>query len=181
MIFKPIRILLFLASLMLVVLGISKLGDEEIDLGAVGIEELDTIPPPPPPVDVILDKPTIIGFLPDSLRLDSLKEVLGEEDFYIVMDDHVWYTNLLLETAAAAGIELVWEYGADLTIYVPGDVDDEPLVKDPSALYQYFYFDGDSLFETNVFLEGTPLENYEVDLDSIEIDPSVYAESRVLA
>ena len=177
MIFKPIRILFFLASLILVALGISKLGDAEIDLGAVGIEELDTIPPPPPPVDVILDKPTIIGFLPDSLRLDSLKEALGEEDFYIVMDDHVRYTYLLLETAAAAaGIELVWEYGADLTIYVPGDVDDEPLVKDPSALYQYFYFDGDSLFETNVFLEGTPLENYEVDLDSIEIDPSVYAE-----
>ena len=63
---------------MLMVLGISKLGREEIDLGAVGIEELDTIPPPPPPVDVILDKPTIIGFLPDSLRLDSLKEALGQ-------------------------------------------------------------------------------------------------------
>ena len=77
---------------------------------------------------------------------------------------------------AAAGIKLVWEYGAGLTIYLPGHADDQPLVKDPSALYQYFYFDGDSLFETNVFLEGTPLENYEVDLDSIEIDPSVYAE-----
>ena len=53
---------------MLVVLGISKLGRDKIDFGAVGIEELDTIPPPPPPVDVILDKPTIIGFLPGSLR-----------------------------------------------------------------------------------------------------------------
>jgi len=63
---KPLRILLFLACLMLVVLGISKLGNEKIDLGAVGIEELDTITLPPPPVDVILDKPTIIGFLPDS-------------------------------------------------------------------------------------------------------------------
>ena len=68
MLSKPLRILFFLASLMLVVLGISKLGHEQIDLGAVGIEELDTIPPTPPPVDVILDKPTIIGFLPDSLR-----------------------------------------------------------------------------------------------------------------
>ena len=68
MLSKLLRILLFFACLMLVVLGISKLGDEEIDLGAVGIEELDTIPPPPPPVDVILDKPTIIRFLPDSLR-----------------------------------------------------------------------------------------------------------------
>ena len=68
MISKPIRILLFIACLILVALGILKLGDEEIDLDAVGIEELDTIPPPPPPVDVILDKPTIIGFLPDSLR-----------------------------------------------------------------------------------------------------------------
>ena len=118
MLSKPLRILLFLACLMLVALGISKLGREEIDLGAVGIEELDTIPPPPPPVDVILDRPTIIGFLPDSLRLDSLKEALGEEDFYIVMDDHVWYTYLLLETAAAAGIELVWEYESDLTFFV---------------------------------------------------------------
>jgi hypothetical protein len=81
MIVKTLRILFFLASLMLVVLGISKLGREEIDLGAVGIEELDTISPPPPTVDVILDKPTIIGFLPDSLRLDSLKEALGEEEF----------------------------------------------------------------------------------------------------
>ena len=68
MISKPIRILLFIACLILVALGILKLGDEEIDLDAVGIEELDTIPPPPQPVDVILDKPTIIGFLPDSLR-----------------------------------------------------------------------------------------------------------------
>ena len=168
--------ILALACLMLVVLGISKLGDEEIDLGAVGIEELVTIPPPPPPVDVVLDKPTIIGFLPDSLRLDSLKEALGEEEFYIVMDDHVWYTHLLLETAAAAGIELVWEYESDLTFFVPCYADVLWLKRDPSALYQYFYFDGDSLFETNVFLEGTPLENYELDLDSIEIDPSVYAE-----
>jgi len=176
MLSKPLRILFFLASLILVALGISKLGDEEIDLGAVGIEELDTIPPPPPPVDVILDKPTIIGFLPDSLRLDSLKEALGEEEFYIVMDDHMWYTHLLLETAAAAGIELVWEYESDLTFFVPCYADVLWLKRDPSALYQYFYFDGDSLFETNVFLEGTPLENYEVDLDSIELDPSVYAE-----
>jgi|GEM_PF-5338396 len=173
---NPLRILLFLACLILVVLGISKLGHEEIDLGAVGIEELDTIPPPQPPVDVILDKPTIIGFLPDSLRLDSLKEALGEEDFYIVMDDHVWYTYLLLETAAAAGVELVWEYKSGLTFFVPCYADVLWLKRDPSALYQYFYFDGDSLFETNVFLEGTPLENHEVDLDSIEIDPSVYAE-----
>ena len=67
MLSNPLRILFFLACLILVALGISKLGREEIDLGAVGLEELDTIPPPPP-VDVILDKPTIIGFLPDSLR-----------------------------------------------------------------------------------------------------------------
>ena len=176
MLSKLLRIFFALASLILMALGISKLGHEEIDLGAVGIEELDTIPPPPPPVDIILDKPTIIGFLPDSLRLDSLKEALGEEEFYIVMDDHVWYTHLLLETAAAAGIELVWEYESDLTFFVPCYADVLWLKRDPSALYQYFYFDGDSLFETNVFLEGTPLENYEVDLDSIEIDPSVYAE-----
>lgn len=55
MLSKPLRILFFLACLILVVLGISKLGHEEKDLGAVGIEELDTIPPPLPPVDVILD------------------------------------------------------------------------------------------------------------------------------
>ena len=67
MLSNPLRILFFLACLILVALGISKLGREEIDLGAVGLEELDTIPPPPP-VDVILDKSTIIGFLPDSLR-----------------------------------------------------------------------------------------------------------------
>ena len=42
------------------VLGISKLGLDRGDLDAVGREELDTIPPPPPPVDLILDKPTII-------------------------------------------------------------------------------------------------------------------------
>ena len=88
----------------------------------------------------------------------------------------MWYTYLLLETAAAAGVELVWEYKSGLTFFVPCYADVLWLKRDPSALYQYFYFDGDSLFETNVFLEGTPLENHEVDLDSIEIDPSVYAE-----
>ena len=93
-----------------------------------------------------------------------------------MQNDYLWYTYLLLETAAAAGIELVWEYESDLTFFVPCYADVLWLNRDPSALYQYFYFDGDSLFETNVFLEGTPLENYEVDLDSIEIDPSVYAE-----
>ena len=175
MITKPSRILFFLASLLLVALGISKLGLPQRALGAVGIEELDTIPPPPP-VDLILDKPTIIGFLRDSLYLDSLKEHLGEEDFYVSMDDYMWYTYTLLETFTAAGIELVWEYGSDLTFFVPGHADVLSLKRDPSVLYQYFYFDGDSLFETNVFLEGTPLENYEVDLDSIEIDPTVYTE-----
>ena len=58
--------LILLASLLLVALGISKLGLDRGELGAVGIEELDTIPPPPP-ADLILDKPTIIGFLRDSL------------------------------------------------------------------------------------------------------------------
>jgi len=123
MITKPSRILFFLASLLLVVLGISKLGLSQIDLGAVGIEELDTIPPPPPPADLILDKPTIIGFLRDSLYLDSIKEHLGEEDFYASMDDYMWYTYKLLETSTAAGIELVWEYGSDLTFFVPGHAD----------------------------------------------------------
>ena len=164
---KPSRILFFLASLILVVLGISKLGLPQRDLGAVGRDELDTIPPPPPPVDLILEKPTIIGFLRDSLYLDSIKEHLGEEDFYASMDDCMWYTYKLLETSTAAGIELV---------YVPGDADVWQLKRDPSVLYQYFYFNGDSLFETNVFLESTPLENYEVESDSLEIDPSVYAE-----
>jgi len=173
---KPNRILFFLASLLLVVLGISKLGLQQGGLDAVGIEELDTIPPPPPPADLILDKPTIIGFLRDSLYLDSIKEHLGEEDFYVSMDDCMWYTYKLIETSAAAGIELVWEYGSDLTFFVPGHADVLRLKRDPSVLYQYFYFNGDSLFETNVFLEGTPLENYEVESDSLEIDPSVYAE-----
>ncbi|MDC0614590.1 hypothetical protein OAP05_01705 [Schleiferiaceae bacterium] len=173
---KPVRILFFLASLLLVALGISKLGLSRGDLGAVGIEELDTMPPPPPPADLILDKPTIIGFLRDSLYLDSIKEHLGEEDFYVSMDDYLWYTYKLLETSTAAGIELVWEYGSDLTFYVPGHADVLWLKRDPSVLYKYFYFNGDSLFETNVFLEGTRLENYEVESDSLEIDPSVYAE-----
>ena len=97
MIFEPIRILFFLASLILVALGISKLGDAEIDLGAVGIEELDNIPPPPPPVDVVLDKPTIIGFLPDSLRLDSLKEALGRRNFTLS-----WMTM--------CGIRIYWRW-----------------------------------------------------------------------
>ena len=163
MITKPSRILFFLASLLLVALGISKLGLPHRGLGAVGIEELDTIPPPPPPVDLILDKPTIIGFLRDSLYLDSIKEHLGEEDFYASMDDYMWYTYKLLETSTAAGIELVWEFGSDLTFFVPGHADVLRLKRDPSVLYQYFYFNGDSLFETNVFLEGTPLENYEVE------------------
>ena len=173
---KPIRILFFLASLLLVVLGISKLGLGRGVFGTEGKEELDTIPPPPPPVDLILDKPTIIGFLRDSLYLDSLKEHLGEEDFYVSMDDYMWYTYKLLETSTAAGIELVWEYGSDLTFFVPGHANVLRLKRDPSVLYQYFYFDGDSLFETNVFLEGTPLESYEVESDSLEIDPTVYAE-----
>ena len=170
---KPSRILFILASLLLVALGISKLGLPQSDLGAVGREELDTIPPPPP-ADLILDKPTIIGFLRDSLYLDSIKEHLGEEDFYVSMDDYMWYTYKLLETSTAEGIELVWEYGSDLTFFVPGHADVLWLKRDPSVLYQYYYFDGDSLVETNVFLEGTPLENYEVESDSIEIDPTVY-------
>jgi len=178
MIAKPFRILFFFASLLLVALGISKLGLPQGELGAVGIEELDTIPPPPPPADLILDKPTIIGFLRDSLYLDSLKEHLGEEDFYTGMDDHMWYTYKFIETSTAAGIELVWEYGSDLKVYVPGDDDVLWLERDPSVLYQYFYFDGDSLFDTNVFLEGTPLQQWWYDhcteclklSDTLELD-----------
>ena len=131
MITKPIRILFFLASLFLVALGISKIGLPQRDLGALVIEELDTIPPPPPPVDLILDKPTIIGFLRDSLYLDSVKEHLGEEDFYASMDDYMWYTYKLLETSTDAGIELVWEYGSDLTFFVPGHTDVLWLKRDP--------------------------------------------------
>ena len=132
-------------------------------------------PPPPPPVDVILNEPTFIGFVPDSLQLDSAMNALGEENFYIGMDDHAWFTYQLLEKTLAADVPVIWEYGAALSYLIPGDVDDRRLIKDPSELFQYFYFDGDSLFETNIFLEGTPLENYEVHRDSIDIDPAVYS------
>ena len=145
-----------------------------------GVAELDPetnaeVPPPPPPVDVILNKPTFIGFVPDSLQLDSAMNALGEENFYIGIDDHAWYTHQLLEKTLAADVPVIWEYGAALSYLIPGDVDDRRLIKDPSELFQYFYFDGDSLFETNIFLEGTPLENYEVHRDSIDIDPAVYS------
>ena len=131
------------------------------------------LPPPPPPVDLILNEPTFIGFVPDSLQLDSAMNALGEENFYIGMDDHAWYTHQLLEKTLAADVPVIWEYGSSVSYLIPGWVDDQRLIKDPSKLFQYFYFDGDSLFETNMFLEGTPLENYEVHRDSIQFEPTV--------
>ena len=136
-------------------------------------ETSEEVPPPPPPVDVILDRPTIIGFLPDNTQLDSVKNLWGEENFYIGMDDHAYYTHELLEKSLSADVQVIWEYGSSVSYLIPGWVDDESLDKDPSNLFQYFYFDGDSLFETNVLLEGTPLEDYEVPRDSIQIEPRV--------
>jgi hypothetical protein len=163
------KLLFILVAVVLVAVGARLL---ELDP-----ETTSEVPPPPPPVDVILNEPTFIGFVPDSLQLDSAMNALGEENFYIGMDDHAWFTYQLLEKTLAADVPVIWEYGAALSYLIPGDVDDRRLIKDPSELFQYFYFDGDSLFETNIFLEGTPLENYEVHRDSIQIEPTVESEN----
>ena len=89
------------------------------------------------------------------------------------IDNHAWYTQEFLEKTLSADVQVIWEYGSSVSYLIPGWVDDERLNKDPSKLFQYYYFDGDSLFETNVLLEGTPLEDYEVHRDSIQIEPTV--------
>ena len=83
---------------MLMVLGISKLGREEIDLGAVGIEELDTIPPPPPPIDDC----TEYLKLSDTLELD----IDGNGTSEFIFWDLGYCTSLVVHEAGAADIRL---------------------------------------------------------------------------
>lgn len=50
---------------------------------------------------------TVVGLSPDSLQIEKIKEEFGEDDFYTVADDVMWYNAKMLETIDSLNIKYI--------------------------------------------------------------------------
>lgn len=55
--------------------------------------------------EIKLTQPTMVSIAPDSISLNELQEKWGEEDFYVVVDDVIWYHSELMMLVDSFGIK----------------------------------------------------------------------------
>ena len=96
-----------------------------------------------------VSEPAIIVITYDSLEIENAKIENGEENFYIAMDDLMWYNAELMEKMKKEKIPLLYFEQDSLLIETP--VKNFHLVKDSTySVYTYFKFDGKQLQRTEL-------------------------------
>lgn len=96
----------------------------------------------------------------DSLEIEQLKSQVGEEDYYTVIDDVMYYESLLQAKCAKDNISTF--FTTKDTVDIIADNIYETIVKDSTLdILNYYFFDGKSLHQKDVFelLEYTTNDN----------------------
>lgn len=132
-------------------------------------------PPPPPPADYSISELTLFVLQPDSADWAAHTARWGEEYMKTALERQQKFQARMMERAEEEGLDVIWEERKELAVLNEYTQEYIVLKKDLAKWYEYYFCNGNSIFETNVFLEGTPLEYYEVHRDSIDIDPAVYS------
>lgn len=93
------------------------------------------------PEIIQLDGPAIVAMLPDSLKMERLREEWGDEAFYTYADDQIWYEDQLETKAKLNDIRLVRTTSKDVVITNGQDLNQ---AVDASSLTgnwgRYFYY-----------------------------------------
>ncbi len=86
----------------------------------------------------------------DSLEIEQLKRIDGEENFYTAADDLMWYNSIMLEKMDSLGIPVKY-LDKDTTDFYSKNYK-QTIVKDSTfSLYTYFLFDGKEIKRKELF------------------------------
>lgn len=97
-----------------------------------------------------LNTPAVIIIQLDSIEIEQLKEVDGEDNFYTAADDLMWYNALMLAKMDSLGTPV--KYTDKDTVYVYSENSSWTILKDSTfSMYTYFVFDGKEIRRTELF------------------------------
>ncbi|MBC31888.1 MAG: hypothetical protein CMH48_13725 [Muricauda sp.] len=100
--------------------------------------------------EIQLTEKTVVGISPDSIEISKMKKELGEEDFYVLADDVLWYRGKMLEVLDSLRIKFIDTDKRLIKIITPNDQieinTDTSVVK-----WRYFFYDGEKTLERDVF------------------------------
>jgi hypothetical protein len=100
--------------------------------------------------EINLTEKTVIGISPDSIQIKEMKKEYGEDDFYTVADDVMWYNGQMLEVIESLKIEYVHTDKRLVRIKTPKDQIE--IDNDTSRVkWRYIYFNGKETLEKDVF------------------------------
>jgi len=132
------------------------------------------IPPPPPPVDYSISELTLFVLQPDSADWAAHTARWGEEYMKTALERQQKFQARMMERAEEEGLDVIWEERKELAVLNEYTQEYVVLKKDLARWYEYYFCNGDSIFETNVFLEGT---QYEQEAQESVFQPTVDSEN----
>ncbi|XLS27992.1 hypothetical protein ACJD0Z_12370 [Flavobacteriaceae bacterium M23B6Z8] len=100
--------------------------------------------------EINLTKKTVVGISPDSILMAKMKEEYGEDDFYTIADDVMWYHEQMLEMLDSLKIKYVHTDKRFVRIITPKD--QLEINNDTSQVkWRYIYFNGKETLEKDLF------------------------------
>jgi len=131
-------------------------------------------PPPPPPADYLVSELTLFVLQPDSADWAAHTARWGEEYMKTALERQQKFQARMMERAEEEGLDVIWEERKELAVLNEYTQEYVVLKKDLARWYEYYFCNGDSIFETNVFLEGT---QYEQQAQESVFKPTVESEN----
>ena len=100
--------------------------------------------------EIKLTEKTVIGISPDSTQIVEMKKEYGEDDFYTVADDVMWYNGKMFEVIDSLKIKYIHTDKRLVRIITPKDRIE--INNDTSQVkWRYIYFNGKETLEKDVF------------------------------
>lgn len=100
--------------------------------------------------EIKLTEKSVVGISPDSIQIVEMKKEYGEDDFYTVADDIMWYNGQMLEVIDSLKINYTHTDKRLIRIITPKDRIE--INNDTSETkWRYIYFNGKEILEKDVF------------------------------
>ena len=100
--------------------------------------------------EITLSENAVVGIAPDSIQIEELKQAYGEDDFYTVMDDILWYNGQTLEVIDRLNINYIHTDKRRVKIITP--IASIKIDNDTSQVkWSYIYFNEKEILEKEVF------------------------------
>lgn len=105
-------------------------------------QKSETVAPDPIDSSVFIKGPVAIFIGPDSIESDSLKNILGEDDFYTIADDYVYYLAEARHLLDSAGIQSFNSEEDSLKFMTNGGQIFSIAAKDTETIFPVYFFNG---------------------------------------